>query len=275
MNIVLTGATGFVGRQILRAFLASDHNVRVLVRKPDKLESLTRELDVQKTKDLFSESSERLSEMLKGSDLLIHAAWYTEPEKYLESPTNVECLIGTLRLAKTFAALGGKRFVGVGTCFEYDLSAEILPTTTPLAPKTLYAATKASTYQVLANYLSGAGVSFAWCRLFYLLGEGEDEHRLVPTIRRAISECREVELTDGTQIRDYMDVSAAGTEIAQVALSSVSGPVNICSGRPISVRELAERIADVYSARHLLRFGALPPRPYDPPRVVGVKNHLN
>lgn len=75
----------------------------------------------------------------------------------------------------------GRRFVGLGTCAEYDLSAGLITTDTPLSPNTLYAACKASAYQVLRCLLDTEDVSFAWCRLFYLYGEGEDERRLVPT----------------------------------------------------------------------------------------------
>jgi dTDP-6-deoxy-L-talose 4-dehydrogenase (NAD+) len=136
---------------------------------------------IVETPDLFSESFDRLLDYLQGVDTLIHAAWYAEPGKYLASPLNVDCLAGTLCLAQAFRQAGGRRFVGVGTCFEYDLSAEILTTDTPLRPLSLYAACKAAAYEVLGRLLPAAGVEFVWCRLFYLYGEGEDPRRLVPT----------------------------------------------------------------------------------------------
>jgi dTDP-6-deoxy-L-talose 4-dehydrogenase (NAD+) len=59
--------------------------------------------------------------------------------------------------------------------------------------------------------------------------------------------------------------------IVEHALGSGQGPVNICSGTPVTVRELAERIADEYGRRDLLRFGARPDNLVDPPCVVGVR----
>ena len=59
--------------------------------------------------------------------------------------------------------------------------------------------------------------------------------------------------------------------IAELALGERQGPVNICSGTAISVRQLAERIADEYGRRDLLRFGARPDNAVDPPRVVGIR----
>ena len=81
-------------------------------------------------------------------------------------------------------------------------------------------------------------------------------------------------LTSGKQIRDFLDVADAGRIISDVALSEKTGPVNICSGTPITVRQLAEQIADQYKKRHLLNFGARPDNPVDPASVVGVPNYL-
>jgi nucleoside-diphosphate-sugar epimerase len=274
-TIVLTGATGFVGRQILRRLLERGHRVRVLLRDPARLEVQASRVDVRQTNDLFHEPSPRLCQMLADTDTLIHAAWYVEPASYIDASQNIDCLTGTLELAKAFVRAGGKRFVGIGTCFEYDLRAETLSVDTPLAPATIYAAAKASAFQMLYHYFQKVNLSFAWCRLFYLFGEGEHERRLVPTIRNALVAGTEVPLTDGTQIRDYMDVANAAEEVVRVALSDTLGPVNVCSGQPITVREMAENIADTFLARHLLRFGALPRRPDDPQRIVGLRNTQN
>jgi dTDP-6-deoxy-L-talose 4-dehydrogenase (NAD+) len=184
---------------------------------------------------------------------------------------NLDCLAGTLNLARAFAAEGGKRFVGVGTCAEYDLTVGLLTPDAPLAPTSLYAACKASAFQVIGRYLESERVSFAWCRLFYLYGQGEDELRLVPYIRKQLEAGQEALLTSGGQIRDFVDVEEAGRMIADVALGHSEGAVNICSGTPVTVRELAESIADEYGRRDLLRFGARPDNPFDPPKVVGVR----
>ncbi|GAB3030925.1 NAD-dependent epimerase/dehydratase [Mycobacterium intermedium] len=273
MTVTLTGATGFVGRQILRNLLERGCSVRVIVRDPSRLpDGWERDaLQIVRTPDLFAEVGERLKELLEGSETLVHAAWYTEPGEYLTSPWNLACLTGTLNLADAFASIGGKRFVGLGTCFEYDSSAGQMTTNTPLAPNSLYAACKASAFQVLRFLLDAQALSFAWCRVFYLYGEGESERRLVPYIRRQLEAGQEVLLSRGDQVRDFLDVKDAARMIVDVALGQQQGAVNICSGEAVTVRQLAERIADEYGRRALLRFGARPENVFDPPRVVGVR----
>jgi len=91
-------------------------------------------------------------------------------------------------------------------------------------------------------------------------------------LRSKLEKGEPAELTSGNQIRDFLDVADAGRTIADVALSTQTGPVNICSGTPIMVRQLAEQIADEYGRRDLLIFGARPDNLVDPPCVVGVPN---
>jgi len=271
--VTLTGATGFVGRHVLRRLLELGHQVRVLVRDPASLQSIMADpgkLEILHTPDLFAESPSRLQQFLAGSETLVHTAWYAEPGEYLTSPVNLSCLTGTLDLASAFAEIGGKRFIGVGTCAEYDTSAGLLTTETPLAPTTLYSACKAAAYLVLLNLLPAEGVSFAWCRLFYLYGEGEDERRLVPYIRTQLEMGREALLTTGNQVRDFIDVKDAARLIVEVASDQTEGAVNICSGKAVTIRQFAERLADELGRRDLLRFGARLENAFDPPRVVGV-----
>ena len=62
----------------------------------------------------------------------------------------------------------------------------------------------------------------------------------------------------------------AGKIIVNAALlGSVQGPLNVCSGIPITVRQLAEQVADDFGRRDLLRFGARPDNLVDPPCIIG------
>lgn len=272
-TILLTGATGFVGRQILRALTGQSVTVRLIVRagKEDRMPADMPLERILTTDDLFGEPSEWWAAACQGIDTVIHAAWYAEPGKYLRSSKNLDCLGGTLTLAKACVSVGVRRFVGIGTCFEYDLAPGYLSVDTPLAPVTPYAGAKAAAYLALSQYLQEAGVEFAWCRLFYLYGEGEDARRLVPYVRTRLAAGDLAELTSGRQIRDFMNVRQAGERIVQVGLGSEQGPVNICSGEPVTVRALAERIADEYGRRDLLGFGMRADNDVDPPCVVGIK----
>ncbi|NMM20414.1 MAG: NAD(P)-dependent oxidoreductase [Rhodoferax sp.] len=274
---LLTGATGFIGRQVLRALGEKGVRVRVVVRdgKQSQLATLDGIEAVVTTPDLFAQDADWWANVCKDIDTVIHVAWYAEPGKYLQSAKNLDCLMGTLQMAKGAAQAGVRRFIGIGTCFEYDLTGGILSVDTPLRPLTPYAGAKAAAFMALLQWLPQQGVAFAWCRLFYLYGEGEDARRLVPYLRTKLTAGEPAELTSGRQIRDFLDVSDAGQMIAEAAQSNQQGPLNICSGVPITVRQLAEQIADEYGRRGLLKFGARADNLVDPPCVVGVRYEVS
>ena len=271
--ILLTGAAGFVGRQVLQELGKRNCRVRVVARE-SKTGRILQSTAIEKiiaTPDLWSESAAWCADVCRDVDTVINVAWYAEPGEYLQSPKNRDCLSGTLRLAQGATQAKVRRFVGIGTCFEYDLSAGHLSIQTALRPTTPYAEAKVGAFMALSQYLPQHGVEFVWCRLFYLYGEGEDERRLIPYLRARLRAGEPAELTRGEHIRDYLDVRDAGRMIVEAALGTVQGPVNICSGIPTTIRQLAERIADEYGRRDLLRFGARPNNLVDPPCVVGVR----
>jgi dTDP-6-deoxy-L-talose 4-dehydrogenase (NAD+) len=273
-TVLLTGGTGFVGRQVLKALALNGLKVRIVVRgggqsqftSSDALESIVT------TPDMFAENSDWWAKVCLGIDTIIHVAWYAEPEQYLQSPKNLDCLIGTLQMAKGASQAGVCRIVGIGTCIEYELSGEKLSIDTPLRPLTPYAEAKAMTFTALEKWLPRQGIEFAWCRLFYLYGEGEDARRLVPYLHSQFRAGQFALLSSGNQVRDFLNVQEAGRLIVQVALGKQQGPINICSGIGVSIKHLAEQIADEYGRRDLLKFGVRPDNLMEIPYIVGIND---
>ena len=272
-TVLLTGATGFVGRQIHRRLIEAGHEVFVTVRPGHQDRLKLQAHKIIEIEDVFSLSAEKWHQHLEGVDAVIHSAWYVEPGIYLDSHKNIDCLAGTLSLAEGAQLAGVGHFIGIGTCMEYQLPSDQLHVDAPLAATTLYAASKLALYKMLsARFRKIPQSRFSWCRLFYLYGEGEHPKRLVPYIRRQIESGEIAKLSAGTQLRDFMDVRDAGRQIADVVLTGQPDAINICSGTPITIRNFAEKIADHYGRRDLLEFGTASIHPSDPTAVVGISN---
>lgn len=266
-GILLTGATGFVGRQVVGALADSGTKITAVVRKGAAVPAGLHH--VIETDDIFSHTASQWAEMCSRIDSIVHLAWYAEPGKYLHSPLNLSCLAGTVRLAEGAVMAGVKRFVGVGTCFEYALGDDILTTDGRLGPTTPYGAAKAAAWYGLSQYFPSTQTEFAWCRLFYLYGAGEDDRRLIPYLHACMRSGLPAQLTSGNQVRDFMNVGEAGHQIARVGLGEGSGALNICSGIPVTVGEIALSIARRYGRPELVRLGAKADRADDPSFVVG------
>lgn len=272
--VLLTGATGFVGRQIHRHLLRCGHDVRVTVR-PESVSRLVAPVPPEaifESDDIFARPADWWAEACAGVDAVIHAAWYVEHGRYPDAAENAACVQGSFALAQGAALAGVGHVIGVGTCMEYRLPGERLAVDAPLDPMNVYAACKLATFHMMRQWLALHDVRFSWCRLFYLHGEGEHPDRLAAYLHRRLQAGEKVALSVGTQLRDFLDVRDAGAMIASVVDSGQTGPINICSGLPVTIRDFAERIAAGYGRLDLLEFGARPSHPSDPAAVVGVCN---
>ncbi|MFK7875691.1 MAG: NAD-dependent epimerase/dehydratase family protein [Paracoccaceae bacterium] len=276
-SVLLTGATGFVGRAVAINLIKRGIPLRLVLR-PGRANTLPVEfanVEITETADLFAESVDWWAQTCAGVSTVVHLAWHVDPADYLTSHKNLTCLSGTLAVAQGAVEAGVSRFVGVGTCFEYDLTyGDLSVETTPLVPLTPYAAAKIAAFQCLDQWFAQTDIAFLWGRLFYLYGQGENQARLVPFLHDRLSRGEEAPLSSGNQVRDFQDVAQAADLLVRAALSKTTGAFNVCSGEGITVRALAEQIADCYGRRDLLRFGARPDKLVDPPRVVGIPTPL-
>ncbi len=266
MRVLLTGATGFIGSHVARVLVRAGHETYAVIRPTShrwRIQDIVERLIVVPG-DLSSLDAidERLAEIRP--ELCLHLAWYVEPGKYLNSVENVTSLRASLDLAARLARLGCRRFVATGTCFEYDTSVGTLSETSPTRPDTLYAATKLALELVVEPLVRPAGMSVAWPRLFYQYGPFEDERRLVPSVILALLRGEKARLSPGEQIRDFLHVEDVAEAIVAVALSELSGPVNIGSGQPVTVAALARRLGTILGREDLVELGAWPSAPADP-----------
>lgn len=270
-TILLTGATGFVGRQILSALDSLDVRIILAVRDANKIDhpQSKKIIKIVFTSDFFNETSDWYRDLCIGVDIVIHAAWYVEHGEYLNSPLNMECLKGTLNFAKACSKAEVSHFIGIGSCLEYQASKDRLGVNSPLHPTTLYGSCKIGLFYALSQFFLVEKISFSWCRLFYIYGDGEDSRRLVPYLHSKLRAGEFAFLRDGDKIRDFLDVVQVGKKVVKVAMDHICGPINICSGTPTSIRSLAESIADLYGRRDLLEFATVEGGAVTPDFIVG------
>jgi len=276
MKVFLTGTTGFIGSHVARRLIADGCEVYALVHPSSntwRVNDIVDSLNVVSC-DLFS--TEELNKSLEQirPDICIHLAWYAEPGKYLNSLENLRFMSASMQLATRLANLGCKRFVGAGTCFEYDTDLGYLSETSPTSPRSLYAASKLGLYLVLEQLSKMMGLGVAWLRFFYLYGPYEDERRLVPSVICSLLRNQEAKVTKGEQIRDFLHVEDVAAAIWTVAQSNLLGPVNIGSGKPVAVRDVATKIGEILNRLGLIKFGALPYSTSEPMFVCANNSRL-
>ncbi len=187
-------------------------------------------------------------------DVLVHLAWYAEPGKYLWDQRNVRDMTSSLELFELAQQCGVSRIVGIGSCLEYEASRGYFDECSPLGPQSLYASAKAGLFLVASGWAKQSGVSFAWCRLFYEYGPAEDTRRLVPSIVLGLLDSETVEIRSGNLVRDYLHVDDVAEAIVATAASDYTGAINIGSGRPVFIEDIARCIGRQMNREDLLRF---------------------
>ena len=255
--MLVTGATGFVGRQALAPLAARGYEVHAVGRRDADL--------------LHPDATVRLIEELRPTHLL-HFAWYAEPGAFWQSAENDRWLAASVHLLEAFVASGGTRAAVAGTCAEYSWSGSgvLSEQSTALAPRTPYGDAK-NELRAAAEQLS---LSLAWGRIFFLYGPHEDERRLVASVTRALLAGLPAQTTHGRQVRDFLHVADVADAFAALLDSEVEGPVNIGSGEGVAVADVVRRIAAIVGRPDLVELGALEPPPDEPPLLVADVGRL-
>ena len=276
MNVFVTGASGFIGAHLTRALLAGGHEVAVLARPGNALHRLCgarRSIRVMPG-DLGDAEALRRALSDVRPEGCVHLAWHAEPGAYLHAAENIHSLTGSLSLFGELIRAGCRQIVGAGTCFEYDTAAGCLTEDSPVRPQSLYAAAKLSCGLLGGQIAARAGVRFAWGRIFYPFGPQEDERRLTPAAIRALTRGAPFRTTTGEQVRDYIHVADVAGALCVMLEKEADGIFNVCSGRPVPVRQVVATIADLIGRPDLVQFGALPCRSWEPPMICGDNARL-
>ena len=256
-RVLVTGASGLIGRHAVAALAAQGFTV-LPVR--------------QASTDLLDPAARIALVKTARADTLLHLAWETEHGAFWHSPRNEAWLGASIDLVDRFLDQGGQRVVVAGTCAEYDWNAlpDRVPENHRIAPFTAYGLAKNYLYE----YIYNLNTSFAWGRVFLLYGAGEDPRRLVPSVAGALVRGEPALCSSGIQIRDFMDTRDVGAAFAALVASASQGAINVGTGIGHPVAEVAAVLGGLAGRPDLIRLGALPDRPSEPPRLVADTTRL-
>ncbi len=258
MKILVTGASGFIGRQAISSLKQKGYEIHAVACKQE----IPKDKQVHwHSVNLFDRVAvSALMENVKPTHLM-HFAWIATPGKYVNSLDNLEWVEASLHLLRCFANFKGERAILAGTCMEYDWSYSFYSESkTPFRPASLYGASKRGLFFIAEALCRQLGIQFAWGYIFHLFGPSEHPDRFVPFLVRGLLEGREIPLSNGEQIRDFIDVRELAAAFIELMESSFTGPINLGSGEGRSLKSIAIAIASKIGRIELLQFGKLPPR---------------
>jgi len=269
MKVIVTGASGFVGKRLLPKLVRAGFAVTAITSRAISNEVSNDVVWLQG--DLFDrEQMKQVFDSVK-PELLIHLAWDTEPGKFWSSVINFEWCRATATLLELFKNVDGQKVVMAGTCAEYDWSYGYLTEdATPAAPTTIYGQCKNATRQYTQEFCAQNKIEYVWARIFFPYGPGENSNKLIPLVVNALKKREEVRCTHAQQYRDYLHIDDVASALCHlVATSNVSGVFNIASGVPLKLESLVQACAQSFNYPPLLKFGAIDVAADDPMMLVG------
>jgi nucleoside-diphosphate-sugar epimerase len=268
---LLTGATGFVGRQAIAPLLARGFEVHAASRQGGESGPGVTWHDT----DLLSAPARvELVETVRPTHLL-HFGWYVEHGEFWSSPRNLDWVAASLSLLRLFTGAGGRRVVMAGTCAEYSWDHPMLSeSSTLLEPATLYGNCKHSLQLILSAFALQAGISAAWGRIFFTYGPHEAPGRLVASVIRSLLDNEVAACSHGRQIRDFLYVKDLADAFVALLDSTVDGPVNLASGRSVTLREVVEIIGRQIGRPELIELGVVPASTDDPAELSADVSRL-
>lgn len=274
MRVLLTGATGFVGRYVLSALSAIDCDIVAITSRAQRVENTGRIKWI--SADFLCEEACNKAVADAKPDILIHMAWYAEHGKFWNAPENLDWSRATIVLLQAFARNKGKRAVLAGSCAEYDWQyGYCTEGVTPTEPSTIYGQCKDATRKLTKALAEQAGIEWVWGRIFFPFGYGEPENRLLPSVVRSLLENKPVLCSHGRQYRDFIPVEEVASAFVHLACkTNVCGEFNVSRGVPIRLSELVEFCVEYIGSNIVPKFGAIKTPENDPPLLIGDNRKL-
>ena len=273
MRIAVTGGTGFLGRRVVEQLRKDGHDVVLVVRhgRGSTLDLPGTVLEVD-----FDEPPADLHARTGRPEVVIHLAWAGLDDGHSPRHLDVE-LPRHLGMARALAGHGLRRIMATGSSAEYGVVHGPVREDTPTHPTLAYGAAKVAFHAALTELAGAVGAELVWARMFPLHGEDQPERELLGRLRVAARQGeRTFAMSLGEQLRDYLDVTTAGLLVATLAThSDASGVYNVCSGRPISVRRLAEEWCRTNAPDLELRLGEVPMPTHESPAYWGDRSRLD
>jgi len=275
MKVLVTGATGFVGRYVVNELLRHEHHVIATSRNLDKARSYGWFSEVQYIPYNLNVVQENFFQFFQQPELLIHLAWEGLPN-YKGLFHIEENLLFNYRFLKNMLEHGLKHLVVTGTCFEYGMQSGALSEDMEAKPDNPYGLAKDTLRKFLEQLQKKIDFKLKWVRLFYMYGKGQSPNAILSQLDKALENGEtDFNMSGGEQLRDYLPVEKVAEYIVKIVMQDkIHGVINCCSGTPISIKSLAENYLKKKQKSIHLNLGYYPYPDYEPMAFWGDDKKL-
>lgn len=268
MKVVVTGASGYIGRHVVDALIKMHHEVIAvdMINKGINTDATFLSLDI------FSDD---IYNKLGRPDACIHMAWKDGFNHASDAHMGM--------LSKHYAFIknmidGGVKYLSVmGTMHEIGYYEGCVDENTPTNPLSMYGIAKNALREASLLLAEKSNMSLMWLRAYYILGDDSNNNSIFTKITQMEHEGKaSFPFVSGKNKYDFIHVDELAKQIATASTQSeITGIINCCSGKPVS---LADKVNEFIEKNHYsIRpdYGKFPERPYDSPAIWGDNTKIN
>ncbi len=268
--VLVTGAAGFIGANLVRKLTSLNNKVHVFVKKSTNLWRLKDIIKRINIHNIALDDLKQLEKLVKQfrPEIIYHLAahgsysYQTDPLAIIK--TNI---LGTVNLITTCNSLNYQCFVNTGSSSEYGFKNKPMKETDFLEPESFYAATKAASSYYCQVHAKTFGKPIVTIRPFSVYGPYEEPSRLIPTVITNILKGKPIKVTAKKIRRDFIyieDLVDCYLKIPLIISKELYGEVfNAGTGRQYSNDKVVKTIIKIMKKKAIIQKGAYQERSWD------------
>ena len=229
MKILITGATGFVGKTLQSNLSSKGYEIYPTSRR---YLSNYIHFDVR----ILQNAKEVLQSI--NPDVVVNLAWNASELNYLESKTNFHALDWNKYLYELVADSKVKKIISAGSSIEYLKE-----------NSTIYALTKRQDFENFERIFGKTEIEHNWIRIFQVYGPGQPVHKFIPTLISAVKSNQEFLLRQPLQVRDWIHVNDVATAIENLIVYKANSVLDIGTTIGTSNQEICESLSSQFGLK--------------------------
>jgi nucleoside-diphosphate-sugar epimerase len=241
-KIFVTGGTGYVGGNFLRYATKKNIHIHAIYRNKNKI-ILKKKIDWINIK-----SKKKITNALRNSSLLIHFG-----AKGVYKKESFKSLIYTnsiffYKLLKTAYKLGCKKWILIGSCFEYKGSKYPLTPNSQIEPITDYGKSKKKFFLNIKNFKKNKkDLVIIYARIFQVYGKNEPDFRFYKNLKKNIKLNKNIIINNPGYIRDFINIDKVIRKIYSIVkkIKLYKNKLiikHIAEGKGITIENFAKKI---------------------------------